>query len=472
MLGIKINFGDQKKIDWSITRRHIYILLIFIFLTSFIFSNNIRFITFSNENERPVEFNLSSYYNNPMPCIEPYCHIQCYSTYGSTETIIRKDSLTEIQQEHLMIDLGEDVLVQKLISSIPSSKVCRLTNETIRFYPIVFGFIESYFPKSRSHQILIDNQIKTVEQICLPRKTKAFSDLIPGNRRTYKFNFETELDYRRAYSSAYFALTMKKAGWDCNRHYEILTSGTIPYFDRLDQASQYTLSLLPKSLLYAAQKLEGVNRSDMSIDRSKFNIEQYYLLLHRLLYYAKHRLTTVKIVEYILKVIDYSEKHSVLFISHYESDYLKDFMLHGFTSIFKENLHVFQPPRYLYDYPVHKLWTNQETERYFQHKLYGMGYGYKLSLKDYKHLYERDKIENSNEIMIENNIRMKKYSLIVFGSILRENRFYSLVKHHYDQSKIVLIDGEDEGKDKHRKDFINWGMYFLREIPDDCHLIV
>ena len=118
MLGIKINFGDQKKIDWSITRRHIYILLIFIFLTSFIFSNNIRFITFSNENERPVEFNLSSYYNNPMPCIEPYCHIQCYSTYGSTETIIRKDSLTEIQQEHLTIDLGEDVLVQKLISSI------------------------------------------------------------------------------------------------------------------------------------------------------------------------------------------------------------------------------------------------------------------------------------------------------------------------------------------------------------------
>ena len=51
-------------------------------------------------------------------------------------------------------------------------------------------------------------------------------------------------------------------------------------------------------------------------------------------------------------------------------------------------------------------------------------------------------------------------------------RFYSLVKDYYEQSKVVLIDGEDEGQDNRRKDFLNHGIYFLREIPDDCRLIL
>ncbi len=78
---------------------------------------------------------------------------------------------------------------------------------------------------------------------------------------------------------------------------------------------------------------------DLTINHQLFNVSQYYLILHRLLYYAKHRLTTIKIVEYILNVTKYSmepsQKHSILFISHYKSDYMKDYMLHGFTRIFE-----------------------------------------------------------------------------------------------------------------------------------------
>ena len=492
MLEIKFIDHRQYKYTLELSTKKIFILFILISLFLIIYlhiktpyrlsllSPALTSVSFSNDSV--FETHSPDYYSIPMPCIEPHCHIQCLKTYETDQQqkIIHQDSLTKFQREHLMIDLGEDTILQQLINSVPPTKQCifeRISNISIRFYPILFGFIDIYFPQTRSRQILINNQIKTVEQICLPRKSKAFSYLIPGKLDTYKFSFENELDYRRVYSSAYFAITMKKGGWDCNRHYEILTSGTIPFFDRLNQSGQSTLALLPKSLLYEVQNLQGVNRDSLTIDFKRFDINQYNLLLHRLLYYAKHRLTTEKIVEYILKTIEYplktsKQQHSILYIAHRQADYMKDFMLHGFTKIFEDNLHVYQPPRYLYQYSLNKMWSNDEMKSYYNHKLYGFGYGYKLCLKAYSHLYERDHQESSNEKSIENKIKEKKYSLIVFGSILREHRFYSLVKDYYEQSKVVLIDGEDEGQDNRRKDFLNHGIYFLREIPDDCRLIL
>jgi hypothetical protein len=424
-----------------------------------------------------------------MPCIEPHCDSGCSVTYESDQKdgIIRSTSLGKMQYQHLMIDTGRDTIVQKLISSISPPKTCpyreksivssnRSTNITVKFYPILFGFADQFLPKTISRKALIDNQLITVDQICLPKKTNDFSELIPGQHKTYKFGFENELDYRRSYSTAYFAITMKKGGWDCNRHYEIISSGTMPFFDKLDKAGNHTLSILPKSLLYEAQAIPGVNRHHLSIDHKLFDINRYNLLLHRLLYYAKHRLTTVKIVEYILTVIKYSlrssQKHSVLYISHDKCDYMKDFMLHGFTHIFEENLHVFQPPRYMYQYPRSKMWTAEATTNYFGQKLYGFGYGYKLILKNYVHLYERDKKDLASLAIVQNNIKARNYSLIVFGSILRENNLFTLATEHYEQSEIVLIDGEDDQKHVDRSDYSKRATYFLREIPDDCDVFM
>ncbi|CAF2876388.1 unnamed protein product [Rotaria sp. Silwood2] len=153
---------------------------------------------------------------------------------------------------------------------------------TVEFYPIVFGFIDQYLFESIPRQVLFNQQLKIIDQICLPKKSKDFSELIPGQLKTYKFGFENELDYRRLYSTAYFAITMKKGGWDCNRHYEIISSGTMPFFDQLNKAGNYTLSLLPKSILYEAQTIPGVIRYNMSINHQLFDLNQYNILLHRL----------------------------------------------------------------------------------------------------------------------------------------------------------------------------------------------
>ena len=422
-----------------------------------------------------------------MPCIEPHCAIECVMMNETNDEngILQSASLGKTELQHLMIDMGRDSTVQELINTVPPPKTCMLPStlisdgtknvrSTVDFYPILFGFVENYLPKTSQRHVWIDKGVVAVDRICLPKKWKDFSDLIPGKLETYKFGFADELEYRRAYSAAYFAVTIKKGGWDCNRHYEIISAGTIPFFDRLADAGNYTLSILPKPLLYQAQHIPGVNRERLSIDHKSFDIDQYNLLLHRLLYYAKHRLTTEKVVEYVLQVMKYSrnssQKHSVLYLSHDKCDYMKDLLLHGFTNVFQGDLHVFEPPKYLYEYPTSKMWTHEETKNYYGQRLYGFGYGYKLSLKQFAHLYERDIKELSSQTMVEKNIIARKYSLIVFGSILRQNGLFPLTKKYYKPSEIVLVDGEDEQRDTRRSQFARYGTYFLREIPEKCDL--
>lgn len=50
-----------------------------------------------------------------------------------------------------------------------------------------------------------------------------------------RYAFDREEDYYADLRGASFAVTMKKAGWDCMRHYEIAASGTVPCFWKLDE---------------------------------------------------------------------------------------------------------------------------------------------------------------------------------------------------------------------------------------------
>lgn len=70
----------------------------------------------------------------------------------------------------------------------------------------------------------------------------AFID--PRNRATYIYDDEAAYydDYRRSC----FAVTMKKAGWDCMRHYEIMANRCIPFFLDLDKCPPQTMTLFPR----------------------------------------------------------------------------------------------------------------------------------------------------------------------------------------------------------------------------------
>jgi len=120
-------------------------------------------------------------------------------------------------------------------------------------------------------------------------KTQEYGSIIPG-QDGYKFDIEQE--YYDDYNKSYFGVTMKKAGWDCMRHYEILANNCIPYFTDLEDCPKQTLTNLPKELLLEAKKLAN-----------NFEEQKYFSILEELFDYTKNNLTTKKLAQYILNYV-------------------------------------------------------------------------------------------------------------------------------------------------------------------------
>lgn len=88
----------------------------------------------------------------------------------------------------------------------------------------------------------------------IPMKQRLMSALDPHDRSTYVYYGSEEIYYRQ-YSESYFGRTMKKGGWDCARHYEIIAAGCLPYFEGLEHCPSRTLGFLPKVELLQARQM-------------------------------------------------------------------------------------------------------------------------------------------------------------------------------------------------------------------------
>jgi hypothetical protein len=183
-------------------------------------------------------------------------------------------------------------------------------------------------------------ECKVVNEI--PKKTKLISNLVPGDLTTYIYN--SEVDYYNEYKKSYFALTTKKAGWDCLRHYEIMCNGCIPIFPNIENCPANTMTLLPKDLLLEGNMLYEKNKNKNINDISSEQIDEFNKLIEKLLTHLKNKLTTCKITKYIIDVTNNKNTSSVLFLSgNTDPDYLWCLTLHGFKSVYGKSCH---------DYPV------------------------------------------------------------------------------------------------------------------------
>lgn len=54
------------------------------------------------------------------------------------------------------------------------------------------------------------------------------------------YAFDDEAAYRTDLQRSHFGVTMRKAGWDCMRHYEIAANGAVPCFWRLGAKSRFS----------------------------------------------------------------------------------------------------------------------------------------------------------------------------------------------------------------------------------------
>jgi len=121
-------------------------------------------------------------------------------------------------------------------------------------------------------------------------KTQDYATCIPGQPETYIF--KDERLYYEDYQKSFYGVTMKKAGWDCMRHYEILGNYCMPYFIGLEECPKNTLANLPKELI-----LDGRNLA------KNFDEQQYFNILDEIFEYTKNNLTTKNIANYILNFI-------------------------------------------------------------------------------------------------------------------------------------------------------------------------
>lgn len=117
------------------------------------------------------------------------------------------------------------------------------------------------------------------------KKTKTQAYITPSDKSTYIF--QSEQDYYKDYASSYFAITTKKGGWDCLRHYEILGNGCIPFFINLENCPLQTLTVLPKQILLEIYKTITYNNNILTLKES----ENYYNdKIELLLNYTKENL--------------------------------------------------------------------------------------------------------------------------------------------------------------------------------------
>lgn len=342
-------------------------------------------------------------------------------TNGQINSIIIKKKGVDYEYG---VDIYIDFKTEKVYTNNIPEYILEIYKSIILLYPITFSIPEE--------------KITSKDQILC--KDKIISSLIPGDTSTYIYN--TEEEYYNEYKRSYFANTRNKAGWDCMRHYEIMANGCIPYFPNIEECPPKTMHILPKKLMIEANTLYKECMSGMNDN----NTEKCRKLSQQFLEYTRNNLTTTCIAKYILTKTGNNIK-SILYLSgHLFSDYLRCLTLHGFKKILGAECH--DSPKVPHMYKNHGIPED---------KMWGKGYSYNGLLEDSLH-------NNVYDSTIEQDIKNKKYDIVIYGSYHRGMPHYDLVMQNYSPNKVILLCGEDLHQCNY-KHYTNKGHFvFVREL--------
>ena len=162
-----------------------------------------------------------------------YFDLVVYSAIRKNETFL--EDVLKFENKFLFIDGEDDIFLSKKHYEKGLYFKRELTNNQKGILPISFAI-----PKEKI--------IKDINK----KPLNLLSPLIPGKLNTYIYKNENE--YYEMYKDSIFALTYKKAGWDCLRHYEILMNGCIPLFLNLESCPDQTMVNFPKEKLINLKK--------------------------------------------------------------------------------------------------------------------------------------------------------------------------------------------------------------------------
>lgn len=269
-------------------------------------------------------------------------------------------------------------------------------------------------------------------------KEREWSVIDPRDRKTYIY--KNEKDYYDGYNISKFAITKKKGGWDCLRHYEIIASGCLPIFLNIEKCPPNTLDLNLKIML------QHIKNNYLT-----YTEEDYIAKRKDLFDYTKENLNCDTQALRFLKKYQPQPKRVLMLNGAKRINYTRELLSIGLRNVLGDGF---------VDYPKNEpLYKDPGAT----HKLYGKGF-------TYSHHFKEDNIDRTD---IKNKIKNGYFDLIIYGlmgcnegkvgDVRKSAPMWDLVAKHY--SKIVFLYGGDKNQNpEHCEYHSTLGDCFVREL--------
>lgn len=315
---------------------------------------------------------------------------------------------------------------------------------------------------------------------CMGQKLFHFSTILPYNKSTYIYGLKDEYEYKRNMAHSMYGITMKKAGWDCQRHYEILAASSVPYFYGLDDVPSHVMPFLPRQLLREAKLIADVamyqTDGTPKLNMSLFDQNSYSEVACCLHAFTKEHLTSRRLAEYVLRKAGVSNARSVLFLIDEDSgyDYMVSALLHGLRELLGSKVVDFPFYDVYYEVPP----TSGAYDIIKKRFVHGMGYSWA----------HRSPNVEVNRMNIEGRLEQHEWDVVIYGHIHRGSPYLATVLRYYSKNEIIFIDGEDwassdfsvlenlhmtrtddswlPSQQRSWRNFFTLGHYFKRELND------
>jgi hypothetical protein len=284
---------------------------------------------------------------------------------------------------------------------------------------------------------------------------------LPGT--AYQFSSNQQEEYYQMYRDSMFAMTQKKGGWDCLRHYEILANGCIPIFQGLHQCPDATMTQFPKALV--ANAMDAL---------SPWDVNGYEAYVEKLLEHTRSHLSCSALARFFLERMSLwvgrPVRKVLMLTGHSGTNYSREMLWIGLSRMLNDSEEgiAIEWPRLdaLYDdFPVAQL-----------AQIYGNGFTYSRRL-----LSEFHGRGNWTESEIRASIVAKEWDVVLYGKVGVDETvlgsvpnlpFWSEISGTYGPEEIAFLYGGDGCQDmtigsvygRHLLTHMDRGVCFVREI--------
>jgi hypothetical protein len=243
------------------------------------------------------------------------------------------------------------------------------------------------------------------------------SEIIPGQ----PYSFNDPRDYLDQYATSCLAVTHRKAGWDCFRHVEILSSGAVPLMIDAHKIPEFSMIHYPKSELCQVRD-HALVKGELPDQESRTYFSDFF----------NRNLTSLSMAKYLLLLAGLSQAKNVLFVDNSlptAPDYQSVLTLIGLKQLLGSQVSLSGPVDYLYS-----DWEGDERS------LYGRGFGYTRILDPSLRSVSEDK---GNPQFQSLPFNPGSFDAVIVGSIQRNASTAREILQRSSPTQTIWIHGED-----------------------------